>query len=897
MTGIDSRRDNGQTAGDAPVVGLPGRIAVPVASRVVVRPRLFAQITAGLDAPVTLVAATAGWGKTLLAASWTASGADGRATAWVRLEALGDGVADFWRALAEALATVAPAPVRTSLRRLIAGAARDEDLPGLFAEAARALDRPTVLVLDDLQEVTAPQVHEGLLRFVERPPPALSLLVLTRRDPPWPLTRLRLTGAVAEIRTQDLAFDGAEAADLFARLGLDLGAPQVRQLVDRTEGWPAGLRLIGRQLKGSAGVGDIDAAVAAFSGDHHAVADYLVTEVLAGLPPDLVRFLERISIVDLVCADLADELTGREDSERILADLAASNLFVLAVERAGRWYHLHRLVRDLLRARPLPRRDRRDLHRRAAEWFARHDAPIDAIRSALAGGLWPLAADLVGRHGIACALSGQARELELLLAAVPRTVFAVHAELPAVLAGARLVQGDETEAAELVAIARAALASLSEARAARARLVLGLVDGALARKQGRWDAVVTSYDAVPMDPLALARLGVSAPELVPLLVDNVLGTAAFLREDLPAAIGHLQAAVEIERSRTVVSQVNAAAYLSLLRCERGELGPAEAAALQVVSWATGSGLQHTVQVAAAYLAMARIALDRMHLPEVDDWLGRVAEAEARAEEPHVRVLAALTLAGRRQADGEYEQALNGLHLTDAEVDIAILPRTMQQRWRVAHAVLAAKLGDGAWARQAIADVGPLVSGPASLDAARVQVLAGDLRAAAMTRRLAVVADHPRSRLDAHLVDAVLAHAGGDEDAALTSLDDALVVAAPWSLRRPFLHEVIDLRPLLERRLARGTASPAFAVDLLEHATGGARPAVGGESRQAAVDPLTGRERTVLRYLASTLSNAEIATELYVSVNTVKTHQRALYRKLGVAGRRDAVARARGLGLL
>jgi LuxR family maltose regulon positive regulatory protein len=312
-----------------------------------------------------------------------------------------------------------------------------------------------------------------------------------------------------------------------------------------------------------------------------------------------------------------------------------------------------------------------------------------------------------------------------------------------------------------------------------------------------------------------------------------------------------------------------------------------------VTWAAGAGLQHTVQAAAAHLAMARIALDRDDLREADDWLGNVAEVEARAVEPHLRVLAALILAARREADGEHERALSGMRVTGTQVDVGTLPRTLQERWLVAQAMLLAHLGDAARARKVLDDLGPLTPGAAALGAVRTLALTGDLAAAGAVRRTVVVEDHPRSRVDAHLVDAVLALGAGDEDAALSRLDDALVVAAPWSLRRPFLHEVVDLRPLLERRLAWGTAAPSFAVDLLERAAGGRRADPG----RAAVDPLTGRERTVLRYLASTLTNAEIAAELYVSVNTVKTHERSLYRKLGVAGRREAVARARELDLL
>ena len=208
----------------------------------------------------------------------------------------------------------------------------------------------------------------------------------TRRDPPWPLPRLRLAGLVAEIRAADLAFRAEEAAELFTRLQVDVTGPQLEQLVERTEGWAAGLRLVAVHLKA---VPDLPAAVEVFSGEDHSVADYLLTEVLDRQAPEQVAILETISVVDLVCADLADALTGGHDGARVLADLAAAHLFVQAVGQPGRWYRLHRLISDILRARPVPRRRRRDLHRRAAEWFRSNAMPLEAIRSAVAGELWP----------------------------------------------------------------------------------------------------------------------------------------------------------------------------------------------------------------------------------------------------------------------------------------------------------------------------------------------------------------------------------------------------------------------------------------------------------------------------------------------------------------------------
>ena len=182
------------------------------------------------------------------------------------------------------------APAVETLRRVAAGAVEADDLPRAMAAALRLARIPIALVLDNLHEIRSPQVHSSLIRLVQRPPPYLALLVTTRRDPPWPLTQLRLAGMVAEVRAADLAFRGEEAAALFLQLGVGVTGAQLEQLVQRTEGWPAGLRLAAMHLKG---VADVAAAVEAFSGEDHSVAGYLLTEVLDRQSPELSPFWRR----------------------------------------------------------------------------------------------------------------------------------------------------------------------------------------------------------------------------------------------------------------------------------------------------------------------------------------------------------------------------------------------------------------------------------------------------------------------------------------------------------------------------------------------------------------------------------------------------------------------------
>jgi LuxR family maltose regulon positive regulatory protein len=378
------------------------------------------------------------------------------------------------------------------------------------------------------------------------------------------------------------------------------------------------------------------------------------------------------------------------------------------------------------------------------------------------------------------------------------------------------------------------------------------------------------------------------------LVHNHLGMAALLSADLAAADRHLRAAVSIEFASPPLSQLDAAAYLALLRSERGELDAAEAAALDVIRLAAEARLEQTPQVVGAYLAMARVSLDRADHDEVDDWLGRVTAVEAVSAELHVRVEAALVLAARREAAGNRERALSGLRATAPEVDLGSLPPAVRGRWLLTEATLLARLGDRGQARALVDQGGRADTGPGLLAFAALLLEVGDRPAAAAARARVEPPDHPRAWVQLGVLDTALAIASGDDDTALNRLEDTLAAAAPWSLRHPFLTNAASLRPLLERQIERGTVVPAFAVDLLQRIA--AALGAPAEARRALIDPLTDRERTILRYLASTLSNADIAAELYVSVNTVKTHQRSLYRKLGVANRREAVGRARALNL-
>jgi LuxR family maltose regulon positive regulatory protein len=383
--------------------------------------------------------------------------------------------------------------------------------------------------------------------------------------------------------------------------------------------------------------------------------------------------------------------------------------------------------------------------------------------------------------------------------------------------------------------------------------------------------------------------------VVPLLVLSNAGTAELWTGDMAQAEKHLRAAMDANRwSGMLRPHLNAASHLALLLSERGELDAAETDAQAVLARAAEAGWASSAQAVAAYLALAWVALDRSEPKGIDRWLGKVAEVEAGAPEPHVQIAAATLNALRRADIGDWEGARSGLRAAMSG-PVGSAPPILADRVLLVETELLRRTGDP----QQAADALTKLRGPATPHTAhalaRLQIALGDAAAAELS-----LAPFPlegatvRQRVVGGILRTLIA-AARDRGAALELLEDALLAAAPVGMRRPFLVESADLQALLGDRIEAGTSVAAFAVDLLRRMSGQQ-----GEPLAATgtlVEALTEREHVVLRYLASTLSNAEIAAELYLSINTVKTHQRMVYRKLGATGRRDAIRRAKQLRIL
>ncbi len=750
------------------------------------------------------------------------------------------------------------------------------------------------LVIDDFQEAGATaQTDVGrLLRF---PLAGLRLVLVTRADPQVGLSRLRMHGRLAEIRAGDLAFTCDEVAELLAAGGVGLPADDVTRLWRRTEGWAAALRLATVSLKGHP---DPSQFVERFAGTDATVSDYLITEVLARQPPDLREFMLRTSIVDLVSADLADALTSDSSGHRLLSVVEHSGALIAAVDDHGVWHRYHPLFAELLRAELHWERPEEvdELHRRAAVWLAAHGDEARAARHAARAGAWDLAAELVCDRWVHMLIDGELGELRPVLDGIPPERVEDNPELALALGGLLLTDGDHPAAARYFDLARRHLDRVPAAR--RERFALTMATSRL--YEGRLRGNLRSALAAARELLAgHPRLEdeLVAGELRGLVLVN-LGIVELWTGELDAAVDHLQrahaAAAESARDWLVLQ---AGAHLALAAGFRGEVGRAVRRAQEAIDLAARRGWSQTPPAGAALTALAGVEVQRGRLAEAERLLTLAGRALRDTRERPLRAAHALARALLLADRGEPEAALDVLRAArDDLADWPLLP-ALRDTFTAQEALLRVALGERDEARALLARAGDTASAVVPVARGRLALLEGDPRG---TRALVAPALDQAAgtllatRTEAWLLDALALDALAEHDAAARSLERALDLAEPAGLQRAIVAYGPAVRPLLNRQRHRGTAHPVLvgaALEAIERRGAQRRPAV------SLREPLSEREEAILRFLPTMMSNQEIAGELFVSVNTVKTHLKAIYRKLDAPGRREAVTRARETGLL
>jgi LuxR family transcriptional regulator, maltose regulon positive regulatory protein len=801
--------------------------------------------------------------------------------------------------------------VANALRSTAAGAEQVRgltaapDLDGWTAverllEDLASLEDRIWLVIDDLHELGSAEALRQLELLIMRAPAALRFVLVTRHDLRLGLHRLRLAGELTEIRADDLRFSRTESRTLLDAAGVVLSGSALDLLYDRTEGWVAGLRLAALSL---AGHPDPERFAAEFGGSERTVAEYLLAEVLERQPEDARRLLLRTSILPRVNGELADLLTGDSGGERVLQQLEEAGAFVISLDARRSWFRYHQLFADLLQlelrgAEParLPA-----LHDAAAGWYAEHGYPVEAVRQAQAAQDWPLAARLLSDRWVGLGLAGLGGTAHELLARFPAGVIAADAELAARVAGVQLARGSMEEAERYLALATRKLESVPAGRAGRAQAVLAVVRMRVARQRGDLTAVAGEAQrllapTVSADP-AEPELGGDLRALA--LID--LGIAEAWTARFDEADRHLDDGIALARriGRPYL-EVTGLAHLAQLESWRSfQLGAERG--LQAIELARQHGWADEPVVGLAYLALGVAMVTQGRLEEAERALGQ-AERTVRAEaEPAAGMRLSYGRGMLEFVSGRHDAALKAFRAAERLASSLVTPHTLAPRLRSHLLQTLVRTGDTRRVEQALAGL----DGP-ERDRGEIRIAEASLRLAqddpaAAAAALAPVIDGSVVMPNAHLWDvqafllqAIASDALGDASAARRALEQALDRAAPESLLFPFLYDPAP--ELLDRHRRHGTAHADLITEIL-NVLAGRKPGSPSAGPQRLREPLSHAEARVLRYLPTKLSAPEIADELYLSVNTVKTHMRHLYDKLGAHRRHEAVEQARALGLL
>jgi LuxR family maltose regulon positive regulatory protein len=757
------------------------------------------------------------------------------------------------------------------------------------------------LVIDDLHELTSAEALAQLTRLLTNLPPHAHAILTTRHDVRLGLHQLRLAGELAEIRAADLRFSERETRELLDVSGIALSAAGAALLHRRTEGWAAGLRLAAISL---AGHPDPERFVTEFSGSDRTVAEYLLAEMLDRQPPDVQDLLLRTSLLDRVNGELADLLTVRPGSERILLSLEDANAFVESLDPERAWFRYHHLFADFLRLelrRALPA-EVPVLHRRAAEWFVRQGQVVDAIRHTQAAGDWAGAARLLADHSFSLTLDGQAQTMQALLRAFPPG--ADHPELALVRAMGDLAQGRLDEAAAQLAVAEAHAETAPPDRRRRLRVAVASLQLALARRRGHLASVIEQarFLASPVTGESEEDIALGSDLRAVALMN--LGTAEAWTlglPDAPDAERHLREGADLARQiGRPYLEVGCMAQLGFASLFLHSFATTQRRCREAITLAERHGWGTEPVIAPALIMLAGTLVWTGEFDAGERWLQRTRQALQTDTGPDITLLLHQTAGILHAGRGRHHEALE--EFGAAEYLGSQLAGSPALASRVTRWLLAtqARLGMTGEARAFIAALDDERASSGEIRNAHAVICLAEGNPAVALAAVADVADGTAPVLgqvtviEAHLLAGLAHRELGDQRAASQAAERALALAESDRLILPFA--MTGSAGLLEALPRHQTAHAALLADILDVLHGSSPPAK-EQSSSPPAEGLSPGELRVLRYLPTNLSRPEIAGELSVSTNTVNAHMRSIYAKLQVGDRSSAVRRAREMRLL
>lgn len=871
------------------------------------RPRLDMHLLPRGPRHVTVVAAGPGYGKTLAVAAHLAARDDRRRAVWLAVSDI-DGLSTFWGDLLGALTAA----------QVLAGGALSEMVPGndfglaevgLIADALASHPEPLTIVLDDVQRITDRDVLESIAHFIAAQPDQVHLVVISRTTPRLHLRRLQLDGRLTEIGADILTMTRGEVGQ-FAELA-GAGTMSDDDLVGfwvRTEGWAAGVRL----ALLSAGSSGLRAWLK--RGPDRLIASYLLEEVLEQIPPTDRKFLLATSVAEALDPGLAGAITLRPDCRRILESLADANLFTVRLEGRRDWYAYHPLFRQLLAERLAAESPDApvELHRRAAAWFGRTGDPVSAIRHLASAQDWAGLLEVLGGSAVPLVLSPQAGELAAALR--PAVEHAARQPTAETLLASVIASFHDRDFSVMFHHAEAAsdaVAQREDLKTAAAEIILALAAMVRARAEAV-DDVVSRCEAVSRVATSPSGSALPAAPAYALIGRANRAMGLVHRGDFGEAAAELEGAhAAAEAAGMALMAMATQAHLALTDLIVGDLPRTAERVATVESIARRRGWTQQPQMMAMYAAQTLLLLERHELDVAAAAIDAARRIVGQAPDSAALLLVEIASVGvavsRRDA---FTARAAQRRMTVVVERCGPLPPLLRSWCDVVAAEVAILAGDAAAVVRAPFDDVHDASGTRSIGAypdvlrriTRARAFMELGRPADTITQLGRLTDYAPFRLqavDAGVLWAVAAHQLRRESAALDQMAAAVALAAEVGQVRPFAAMGEPARALLARhvRIAGPHVDLGFALHLLG-VLGDDAPQTGDlDVAEPVGEALTERELVILRYLPTMYKAAEIAADLFVSVNTVKTHQQAIYRKLGVSSRRDAVDRAREQNLL
>jgi LuxR family maltose regulon positive regulatory protein len=910
--------------------------------RLVSRPRLIERLNAGRYRKLTLISAPVGFGKTTLVSEWIHSGVRSKdygvgerheaeqeafltsysllptpRFAWISLDESDNDVTRFLTYFIAALQTLEADMGKGMLNALQSPQPPSPEvvLTTLINEVA-AISDPVIFVLDDYHLIEAQPIHDVLTFLLRHLPSNMHLVIATREDPILPLARLRARGQLTELRAGDLRFTASEAAEFLNQvMGLRLSEQDITALESRTEGWIAGLQLAALSMQGSK---DAKSFIESFTGSHRYVLDYLIEEVLEQQPEDIQAFLLQTSVLNRLTASLCDALTGQDNGQATLEMLERANLFIVPLDNERRWYRYHHLFADLLRQRLRQTQQELEskLHIQASVWYEQNGLTDYAIEHALHANHYERATQLIEEHVDTMWGSGIHSNLQRWLVGLPDEWLCFRPQLCIYRAWFMFSTGQE-EAAERVL-------QVAEQRLDPKRTIEGsgpeqepLSAAARTKLCGRLDAIRAVMDFWRKDMPEVIRHASQALEALS-ADDPWRGMAVIALGDAYYFQGDMQTAYQIrlevlESSKPVgdlfsfmIANLKVATSLRAL----GRLHQTIEICQQQVQFAKENGLSHTIFVG---WAMALWAISLAETNELDQALELTTKSVELTKGGDLAFsgFSNIVLAQVRFYRGDFAGAESVLQELENIAQKYYLPFHIMESvaaWKARIWLARNQLEIASrWIKESGLDVDGEPASPlnrVSVALARVFLAQGNLeKAISLLARLFEAAEaggHAARMIEILALQTLASQAKKNATQAMYVLEQAITLAEPGGYIRVFVDEGPPMAHLLYEALSRGIAPDYVRRLLAAFPTAEPEPVAvspAPEANAGLIEPLSERELEVLHLIAEGLTNREIATRLYLSLNTVKVHTRNIYGKLGVSNRTQAATQARALGIL